>query len=175
MEETSKSTTAFEGDDTDQKLPAEEKRSSKGSARENSERDAKRKAGRYGLVALNMAGERHHREKSDGRIKRAAKASRSAPTTPGAHSSTDSKSRKERRGDKASGSRASRPERDEKEAARRQRQGKAAVPGAHTALPSAARREHAKMAARLHCRRIDHVFTSKLDFCESLVLEACWI
>jgi hypothetical protein len=63
MEETSKSTTAFEGDDTDQKLPAEEKRSSKGSARENSERDAKRKAGRYGSVALNMAGERHHRER----------------------------------------------------------------------------------------------------------------
>ena len=39
MEKTSKSTTAAEGDDRDQKLPAEPKSSSKGSAREESNRD----------------------------------------------------------------------------------------------------------------------------------------
>jgi hypothetical protein len=159
MEETNKSTAAAEGDDTDQKLAAEPKRSSKGSAREKSERDAKRKAGRSGsgsavpgAQALDEARERSLREKSDRNTKRGARASPSAPTTPGAYSATSSsrgsksKGRKDRRGDKASGSRPSRPERDEKAAARRQRQGKPAVPGAHTALPSATRRKQSNPA-----------------------------
>jgi hypothetical protein len=158
MEETNKSTAAAEGDETDQKIPAEPKRSSKGSAREKSERDAKRKAGRSGsrsavpgAQALNEAGERR---KSDRNTKRSARASPSAPTTPGAHSATGSsrgsksKGRKDRRSDRASRSRPSQPERDEKAAARRQRQGRPAVPGAHTASPSAARRKQDRLAAR---------------------------
>jgi hypothetical protein len=221
MEETNKSAAAAEGDDTDQKLPAEPKSSSKGSAREKSELYAKRKASRSrspvpgaqssskgsarekselyakrkanrskspvpgaqssskgsarekselyakrkasrsrspvpGAQALTEAGERRLREKSDRNTKRGAIASRSATTTPGAYSATvsshgsNSKGRKDRRGDKASGSRPLRPEeRDEKAAAaRRQRQGKPAVPGAYTALPSAARRKQDRLAAR---------------------------
>jgi hypothetical protein len=162
MEETNKSTAAAEGDDTDQKLPAEPKRSSKGSAREKSERDAKRKAGRFGsgssvpgAQALNEAGERRLRESSDRNTKRGARASPSAPTIPGAHSATGSsrvsksKGPKDRRSDRApSGSRPSRPVRDEKVAVRRQRQSKPSVPGAHTAPPSAARRKQARLTAR---------------------------
>jgi hypothetical protein len=154
MEETNKSTAAADCDDTDQKLPAEPKRSSKGSARQKSERSAKRKARRSGsgssvpgAQALNMAGERRPREKSYSNTKRRARASRSTPTTPGGYSATrssqgyNSKNRKDRRGDKASGSRPLRPERDEKE-------GKPAVPGAHFVPPSAARRKQDRLSVR---------------------------
>jgi hypothetical protein len=83
MEETSKSTTAAEGDDRDQKLPAELKSSSKGSAWEESNRDAKRNSGRSGsgsgssvpgAQALTEAQERRLGEKSDRNTKRDARA-----------------------------------------------------------------------------------------------------
>jgi hypothetical protein len=114
MEETNKSTAAAEGDATDQKLSAEPKMSSKGSAREKSERDAKRKAGQSGsrspvpgAQALNEAGERRLRLKADRNTKRTSRASQSALTSPGAHnasgssSGSKSKGRKDRRFDTA--------------------------------------------------------------------------
>jgi hypothetical protein len=90
-----------------------------------------------GAQGLNEAGERRLRESSDRNTKRGARASPSAPTTPGAYSATGSS-----HGSNTSKGRKDRRAMDEKVAAQ------PTVPGAHTALPSAARRTQAKVAAR---------------------------
>jgi hypothetical protein len=95
MEERKKSTVAAEGDNMDQKLPAEPKRTSKGSAREKAERDAKRRSGRSGssvpgAQALNeilpaepkRTSNRSAREKAERDAKR--KSGRSGSSVPGA-------------------------------------------------------------------------------------------
>jgi hypothetical protein len=111
MEETNTSTAAAEGDGTDQKLPATPTRSSKGSAREKSERDAKRKAGRSeygssipGAQALNDTDQKPRsskglaREMSERDAKRKAGRSGYGSSIPGAQAlnDTDQKPRSSR-------------------------------------------------------------------------------